>query len=110
LKVSGNIIVSCWNGIIYYISADGSKQVLLDTRNRKAIQQISSMIQRTGWCMYLHSSELCSCIRIEINTNFHFPDRGSVKIGLYFENLCIALQPGYLINKQDFFQRLLQII
>jgi hypothetical protein len=28
-------IVSCWNGIIYYIKADGAKQVLLDTRNKK---------------------------------------------------------------------------
>lgn len=28
-------IVSCWNGIIYYVKADGSKQVLLDSRDKK---------------------------------------------------------------------------
>jgi hypothetical protein len=36
-RVTGNdYIVSCWNGIIYYVSADGSKQVLLDTREQKS--------------------------------------------------------------------------
>ncbi|MFI5154671.1 MAG: ATP/GTP-binding protein [Chitinophagales bacterium] len=36
-KVTGNdFLVSCWNGIIYYISGDGSKQVLLDTREQKS--------------------------------------------------------------------------
>lgn len=28
-------IVSCWNGIIYYLQANGNKQVLLDTREQK---------------------------------------------------------------------------
>ena len=28
-------LVSCWNGVIYYINADGSKQQLLDTRLQK---------------------------------------------------------------------------
>jgi hypothetical protein len=28
-------LISCWNGIIYYVLADGSKQVLLDTRAAK---------------------------------------------------------------------------
>ena len=28
-------LVSCWNGVIYYINADGSKQQLLDTRPQK---------------------------------------------------------------------------
>lgn len=28
-------IVSCWNGIVYYVKADGSKQVLIDTRDKK---------------------------------------------------------------------------
>ncbi len=28
-------LVSCWNGIIYYVKADGSKQPLLDTRTSK---------------------------------------------------------------------------
>lgn len=28
-------IVSCWTGIVYYVKADGSKQVLLDTRDKK---------------------------------------------------------------------------
>jgi hypothetical protein len=36
-NVSGNdYLVSCWNGIIYYVGADGSKQVLLDTRQQKS--------------------------------------------------------------------------
>ena len=30
-----DFIVSCWNGIIYYINKDGSKEVLLDTRPLK---------------------------------------------------------------------------
>ncbi|HMH35182.1 MAG TPA: hypothetical protein VK543_19230 [Puia sp.] len=29
-------IVSCWNGIIYYVHSDGSKQTLLDTRTEKS--------------------------------------------------------------------------
>ena len=28
-------IVSCWNGVIYYIYSNGSKQILLDTRAQK---------------------------------------------------------------------------
>ena len=28
-------LVSCWNGVVYYINADGSKQQLLDTRPQK---------------------------------------------------------------------------
>jgi hypothetical protein len=28
-------IVSCWNGIVYYVKSDGSKQVLFDTREQK---------------------------------------------------------------------------
>jgi hypothetical protein len=36
-NVGGNdYLVSCWNGIIYYVGADGSKQVLLDTRGQKS--------------------------------------------------------------------------
>jgi hypothetical protein len=36
-NVSGNdYLVSCWSGIIYYIGADGTKQVLLDTRQQKS--------------------------------------------------------------------------
>ena len=31
----GEFIVSCWSGIVYYVKADGSKQVLLDTREKK---------------------------------------------------------------------------
>lgn len=31
-----DFIVSCWNGVIYYIKADGSKSVLLDTRVEKS--------------------------------------------------------------------------
>jgi hypothetical protein len=30
-----NFIVSCWNGIIYHVKADGTKQELLDTRAQK---------------------------------------------------------------------------
>ena len=29
-------LVSCWNGIIYYVGANGNKQVLLDTREQKS--------------------------------------------------------------------------
>lgn len=29
-------LVSCWNGVIYYIYADGNKQILLDTRPQKS--------------------------------------------------------------------------
>jgi DNA-binding beta-propeller fold protein YncE len=29
-------LVSCWNGVIYYVYADGNKQVLLDTRPQKS--------------------------------------------------------------------------
>lgn len=29
-------LVSCWQGTIYYVNADGSKQVLLDTRDQKS--------------------------------------------------------------------------
>ncbi len=32
---NGDFIVSCWSGIIYYIKADGTKRVLLDTRAEK---------------------------------------------------------------------------
>src|SRR5690606_21811222 len=28
-------IISCWEGVIYYVKADGSKQLLLDTRDQK---------------------------------------------------------------------------
>jgi len=28
-------LISCWNGIVYYVKADGSKQVLFDTREQK---------------------------------------------------------------------------
>ena len=28
-------IVSCWSGVVYYVKADGSKQQLLDTRDKK---------------------------------------------------------------------------
>lgn len=35
-KVQDNeFLVSCWNGIIYYVKGDGSKEILLDTRNDK---------------------------------------------------------------------------
>ena len=30
-----DFIVSCWAGVIYYVNADGSKEILLDTRNEK---------------------------------------------------------------------------
>ena len=30
-----DLIVSCWSGIIYYISKDGNKKVLIDTRKEK---------------------------------------------------------------------------
>ncbi len=30
-----DFIVSCWNGIIYNVKNDGSKEVLLDTRAQK---------------------------------------------------------------------------
>ena len=31
----GEFVVSCWDGIIYYVKSDGSKQPMLDTRNQK---------------------------------------------------------------------------
>jgi hypothetical protein len=31
----GEFLVSCWNGIVYYVKADGSKQTLFDTRPEK---------------------------------------------------------------------------
>jgi len=31
----GEFLVSCWNGIVYYVKADGSKQTLFDTRAEK---------------------------------------------------------------------------
>lgn len=31
----GEYIVSCWSGVVYYVKADGSKQVLIDTREQK---------------------------------------------------------------------------
>ena len=35
-NVQGNeFIVSCWNGVVYYVKGDGSKQQLLDTREQK---------------------------------------------------------------------------
>jgi len=30
-----DFIVSCWAGVIYYVNADGTKEILLDTRNDK---------------------------------------------------------------------------
>jgi sugar lactone lactonase YvrE len=33
---NGEYVVSCWAGVIYYVKADGSKQVLLDTREIKS--------------------------------------------------------------------------
>ncbi len=35
VKTGDDFIVSCWNGIIYYVSKDGIKSVLLDTRKEK---------------------------------------------------------------------------
>ena len=32
---SGNFIVSCWSGIVYYVKPNGTKTVLLDTREQK---------------------------------------------------------------------------
>jgi len=32
---SGDFIVSCWNGIMYYVKQDGTKTILLDTRAEK---------------------------------------------------------------------------
>jgi hypothetical protein len=32
VKVDNDFIVSCWNGVIYYVRANGSKDELLDTR------------------------------------------------------------------------------
>ncbi|PBQ31108.1 ATP/GTP-binding protein [Sphingobacteriaceae bacterium] len=32
---AGNFIVSCWSGIIYHVKPDGSKTILLDTREQK---------------------------------------------------------------------------
>lgn len=32
---SGEYIVSCWSGVIYYVKADGSKQQLIDTKEQK---------------------------------------------------------------------------
>ncbi|HEY6977137.1 MAG TPA: ATP/GTP-binding protein, partial [Chitinophagaceae bacterium] len=32
---SGEYIVSCWSGVVYYVKDDGSKQQLLDTRTDK---------------------------------------------------------------------------
>lgn len=29
-------IISCWQGLIYYVKSDGTKEVLLDTRDRKS--------------------------------------------------------------------------
>jgi sugar lactone lactonase YvrE len=34
-QIGNNFIVSCWNGIIYYVKPDGSKITLLDTRAKK---------------------------------------------------------------------------
>lgn len=31
----GEFLISCWNGIVYYVKADGSKQTLFDTRSEK---------------------------------------------------------------------------
>ena len=33
---NGEYIVSCWAGVIYYVKPDGSKQVLIDTRDVKS--------------------------------------------------------------------------
>lgn len=33
--VPGEFLVSCWNGIVYYVKSDGSKEVLFDTRDEK---------------------------------------------------------------------------
>ena len=30
-----DFIVSCWAGVIYYVYPDGTRQMLLDTRNEK---------------------------------------------------------------------------
>ncbi len=35
VQVGKDFIVSCWNGIIYYVSATGNKTTLLDTRAQK---------------------------------------------------------------------------
>jgi hypothetical protein len=35
-NISGNdFIVSCWQGVVWYVNADGSKQQLLDSRADK---------------------------------------------------------------------------
>jgi hypothetical protein len=33
---NGDYLVSCWAGVIYYVKADGTKQVLLDSREAKS--------------------------------------------------------------------------
>jgi hypothetical protein len=33
---NGDYLVSCWAGVIYYVKADGTKQVLLDSRDAKS--------------------------------------------------------------------------
>jgi sugar lactone lactonase YvrE len=33
---NGEYLVSCWAGVVYYVKADGTKQVLIDTREAKS--------------------------------------------------------------------------
>ena len=35
INANSDFIVSTWAGVVYYVSADGSKQILLDGRNTK---------------------------------------------------------------------------
>ena len=36
LVKEGEFIISCWQGVIYYVKIDGSKEILLDTRDKKS--------------------------------------------------------------------------
>lgn len=36
VRVKKDFIVSCWSGVIYYVKGDGTKTILLDTREKKS--------------------------------------------------------------------------
>ena len=113
-KVTGNdFLVSCWNGIIYYISADGSKQVLLDTREQKS-NTADIGYDSKNRMVYVPTffKNSVAAYELKLITDFLFSqiDDLSESELLFLENLWIVLQLGCLISKQVFFQRLSRII
>jgi sugar lactone lactonase YvrE len=58
-NVKGNeFIISCWAGVIWYVNADGTKELLLDSRPDKRIRLILVLTQNQKLCLFPLSGEI----------------------------------------------------